>query len=161
MKLSELSASALMDMHDALSHKYEQFRAEKLNLDLTRGKPASEQLDLSNELDGILCGFYLLQDGTDVRNYGGISGIPEARALGGEFLGLPANEVMVGGNSSLTLMYHYIEYMLMRCWQQQAGISKVKFLCPVPGYDRHFTICEHFGIEMINVDTGEQGPDMD
>ncbi|HIG42754.1 MAG: aminotransferase class I/II-fold pyridoxal phosphate-dependent enzyme [bacterium] len=160
MKLSELSLSALHELYDTLSHKYEQFRAQMLNLDLTRGKPASEQLDLSNELDGILGGFYLLQDGTDVRNYGGIPGIPEARALGGVFLGLPANEVMVGGNSSLTWMYQYIEFMLRQSWQQQAGTSKVKFLCPVPGYDRHFTICEHFGIEMINVDTSEQGPDM-
>ncbi|MCS5584369.1 MAG: hypothetical protein NZ777_12725, partial [Pseudomonadales bacterium] len=79
----------------------------ELRLDLTRGKPAAEQLDLSNDLDGILEGFYLLQDGTDVRNYGGILGIPEARQLGAEFIGAKSEQVMVGGNSSLNLMYQY------------------------------------------------------
>ena len=83
-RFSELSLTALHDLRNTLSHKYEQYQSAKLNLDLTRGKPASDQLDLSNELDGILGGFYLLQDGTDVRNYGGILGIPEARELGKE-----------------------------------------------------------------------------
>jgi len=126
-----------------------------LKLDLTRGKPAAEQLDLSNELDGILGGFFLLQDGTDVRNYGGILGIPEARQLGAEFLGASPGQVMVGGNSSLNLMYQYVEHM-MAIW----GGEPIKFLCPVPGYDRHFTICEHFDIDMINVPLNEDGPDM-
>jgi len=126
-----------------------------LKLDLTRGKPAAEQLDLSNELDGILGGFFLLQDGTDVRNYGGILGIPEARQLGAEFLGASPGQVMVGGNSSLNLMYQYVEHM-MAIW----GGEPIKFLCPVPGYDRHFTICEHFDIEMINIPLNEDGPDM-
>ena len=126
-----------------------------LKLDLTRGKPAAEQLDLSNELDGILGGFFLLQDGTDVRNYGGILGIPEARQLGAEFLGASPGQVMVGGNSSLNLMYQYVEHM-MAIW----GGEPIKFLCPVPGYDRHFIICEHFDIEMINIPLNEDGPDM-
>ena len=126
-----------------------------LKLDLTRGKPAAEQLDLSNELDGILEGFYLLQGGTDARNYGGILGIPEARQLGAEFIGAKSEQVMVGGNSSLNLMYQYVEHMMAH-W----GGEPVKFLCPVPGYDRHFTICEHFDIEMIRVPLNDDGPDM-
>ena len=126
-----------------------------LKLDLTRGKPAAEQLDLSNELDGILEGFYLLQGGTDARNYGGILGIPEARQLGAEFIGAKSEQVMVGGNSSLNLMYQYVEHMMAH-W----GGEPVKFLCPVPGYDRHFTICEHFDIEMITVPLNDDGPDM-
>ena len=126
-----------------------------LKLDLTRGKPAAEQLDLSNDLDGILEGFYLLQGGTDVRNYGGILGIPEARQLGAEFIGAKPEQVMVGGNSSLNLMYQYVEHMMAH-W----GGEPVKFLCPVPGYDRHFTICEHFDIEMITVPLNDDGPDM-
>jgi len=126
-----------------------------LRLDLTRGKPAAEQLDLSNDLDGILEGFYLLQGGTDVRNYGGILGIPEARQLGAEFMGVKSEQVMVGGNSSLNLMYQYVEHMMAH-W----GGEPVKFLCPVPGYDRHFTICEHFDIEMITVPLNDDGPDM-
>lgn len=126
-----------------------------LRLDLTRGKPAAEQLDLSNDLDGILEGFYLLQDGTDVRNYGGILGIPEARQLGAEFMRAKSEQVMVGGNSSLNLMYQYVEHMMAH-W----GGEPVKFLCPVPGYDRHFTICEHFDIEMITVALNDDGPDM-
>jgi len=126
-----------------------------LRLDLTRGKPAAEQLDLSNDLDGILTGFYLLQGGTDVRNYGGILGIPEARQLGAEFIGAKPEQVMVGGNSSLNLMYQYVQHM-MADW----GSKPIKFLCPVPGYDRHFTICEHFDIEMITVPLNDDGPDM-
>ena len=126
-----------------------------LKLDLTRGKPSAEQLDLSNDLDGILEGFYLLQGGTDVRNYGGILGIPEARQLGAEFMGAKSEQVMVGGNSSLNLMYQYVEHMMAH-W----GDEPVKFLCPAPGYDRHFTICEHFDIEMITVPLNDDGPDM-
>ncbi len=163
MKFSELSQDALAEQISSLSDQYEKYRSAGLNLDLTRGKPSSEQLDLANGLDGILDGFYILQDGTDVRNYGGLFGIPEARELGGEILNLDPKQIMVGGNSSLTLMYHYVSFMVDNFWRQQsidAG-TKIKFLCPVPGYDRHFTICEHFDIEMINVEMTSSGPDMD
>ena len=142
-----------------LQSQYDAFVGAGLKLDLTRGKPAAEQLDLSNELDGILNGFYILQDGTDVRNYGGIMGIPEARRLGGKLIGTDSNHVMAAGNSSLTLMYQYVEHNLAN-WHE-LGHETLKFLCPVPGYDRHFTVCEHFGIEMICVDMTETGPDMD
>jgi aspartate/methionine/tyrosine aminotransferase len=161
-QFSELTIEQLQECRDSYQTQYRSYKEQKLNLDLTRGKPATEQLDLANSLDGILQGFYLLQDGTDVRNYGGILGIPEARALGGELLELPANEIMVGGNSSLTLMYLYIAHMLKSSWQEEADRTNepIKFLCPVPGYDRHFAICEHFNIEMICIPMNDEGPDM-
>ncbi|MBL4682575.1 MAG: aminotransferase, partial [Pseudomonadales bacterium] len=162
-KWSSLSTDQLEALRSKLRSQYDKFRSQNLNLDLTRGKPASEQLDLANALDGILAGFYLLQDGTDVRNYGGLLGIPEARKLGGELLDLPSDEIMVGGNSSLTLMFQYLAYMVKTSWQAEADEKgkKVKFLCPVPGYDRHFAICEHFDIEMININMNQEGPDME
>ena len=141
-----------------LQARYDEFVDAGLKLDLTRGKPAAEQLDLANEMDGILAGFYLLQDGTDVRNYGGILGIPEARKLGADLMGVSPENIMAGGNSSLNLMYHYINHM-METWK--ADTENIAFLCPVPGYDRHFTICEHFDIDMINVPLTGEGPDMD
>ena len=163
MKLEQLSVTQLEERQLQLEKQYDAYKSAGLSLDLTRGKPGSEQLDLSNSLDGILQGFYLLQDGTDVRNYGGLTGIPEARELGGLFMDLPANEVMVGGNSSLTLMYNYIHFMMEAVWLAESRASKetIKFLCPVPGYDRHFTICDAFNIEMIPVDMLDDGPDMD
>ncbi len=163
MEFAQLSREQLRTLQTSLNEQYEAFRRANLNLDLTRGKPAPAQLDLSNALDGILEGFYLLQDGTDVRNYGGLLGIPEARQLAATFLEVDVNEVMVGGNSSLTLMFAYIDHM-MPIWRQELAnnpTAKIRFLCPVPGYDRHFTICEHFDIEMINIPMLEGGPDMD
>ncbi|MDG1206547.1 MAG: aminotransferase [Pseudomonadales bacterium] len=162
MKLEELSITQIEERQLQLEKQYAAYKSAGLSLDLTRGKPGAEQLDLSNSLDGILQGFYLLQDGTDVRNYGGLTGIPEARKLGGLFMDLPAEEVMVGGNSSLTLMYNYIHFMMESVWLAESQVSNatIKFLCPVPGYDRHFTICDAFNIEMIPVDMLDDGPDM-
>ncbi|MFP6806599.1 MAG: aminotransferase class I/II-fold pyridoxal phosphate-dependent enzyme [Pseudomonadales bacterium] len=162
MELKSLEPQQLDDFQRIAQASYDQLKEENLSLDLTRGKPSAAQLDLSNELDGILDGFYLLQDGTDVRNYGGILGIPEARHFGAELMGIDSSETMVAGNSSLTLMYNLIAQMLP-IWQEQAQAvdNKVKFICLVPGYDRHFTICEHFDIEMINVELKPSGPDMD
>ncbi len=162
MKLTDFSDDELKTKQSELLGAYSQFKEAALSLDLTRGKPCTEQLDLSNDLDGILEGFFLLQNGADVRNYGGILGIPEARQMGADILTLHPAQVMVGGNSSLTLMYNMIAHMIPR-WNAEAKEtnSKVKFICPVPGYDRHFTICESFDIEMINVDLLSSGPDMD
>ena len=163
MEFSQMNREQLSALQASLRDQYESFKQANLNLDLTRGKPAAEQLDLSNALDGILEGFYLLQDGTDVRNYGGILGIPEARQLAAAFLEVDASEVLVGGNRSLTLMFNYIDHMLPT-WRKdlsEGGTERLKFICPVPGYDRHFTICEHFGIEMLNVPLLDGGPDMD
>jgi DNA-binding transcriptional MocR family regulator len=156
-----MNQPAISNRHAELEARHESFRAAGLKLDLTRGKPSTEQLDLSNELDGILGGFYLLQDGTDVRNYGNLLGIPDARILGAEILEVEPRNVMVGGNSSLTLMYQFVTHMLEK-WQGECnGDEKLKFICQVPGYDRHFKICEHFDIEMIPVPLLDSGPDMD
>ena len=158
MNYADMGKSELEALNSELNETYENFRTQNLNLDLTRGKPATEQLDLSNDLDGILEGYYLLQDGTDVRNYGGLEGIPEARALGATMLDCEAENVLVGGNSSLNLMHNYVGHMRRTAWSSE---ETIKFLCPVPGYDRHFTICEFFDIEMIPVAMDDQGPDMD
>lgn len=158
MNYSDLSKADFTALHASLSKRLEAVKSENLSLDLTRGKPGADQLDLSNELDGILNGFYLLQDGTDVRNYGGILGIPEARKFGADLLQVQPDEVMVGGNSSLTLMYLYL-LMMLPDWQSEE--HPPRFLCPVPGYDRHFAICEEFGIDMIPVPMTDTGPDMD
>lgn len=150
-----------------LQKQYEEAKAKNLALDMTRGKPGSEQLDLSLPmLDLVTSSDYKTIAGEDTRNYGGLDGIAEAKQLFVEFLEVSApNEVVVGGNSSLTLMHDTVA----RCMSHGNSSSstpwgkleKVKFLCPSPGYDRHFAICEHFGIEMITVDMIEGGPDMD
>lgn len=157
--------NALLTQEQELAQQYADWQALQLNLDLTRGKPAADQLDLSDQLDGILAGKYRLDDGTDLRNYGGLDGIPEAKRLGAELLDVEPENVLVGGNASLTMMYHYILHALHlgvrgpeSAWVKQGA---VKFLCPVPGYDRHFSICEELGIEMIPVPMTDKGPDMD
>ncbi|RPG49903.1 MAG: aminotransferase [Gammaproteobacteria bacterium TMED1] len=158
MGINDLSITQLESKKTELEKRYSSLQAENLVLDLTRGKPSSEQLDLSNKLDGILEDFFLLQDGTDVRNYGGIRGIPEARTIGAVFFDVDPESVMVGGNSSLTMMYHYLAHM-MPLWRSETEI--VKFICVTPGYDRHFTICEKLNIEMVSVGFNETGPDME
>ena len=151
----------------ALQGKYDEAKAKNLALDMTRGKPGSEQLDLSLPmLDLVTSSDYKTIAGGDSRNYGGLDGIPEAKELFKEFLETEStNEVIVGGNSSLTLMHDTIARCISHgnsssstAWGK---LEKVKFLCPSPGYDRHFSICEHFGIEMVPVDMIEGGPDMD
>ena len=165
MHIDQLSEADLQSQLASLEREYEQLGARKLSLDLTRGKPGSEQVALSDALDGILGGDFKAADGTDVRNYGGLDGLPEAKALFGEILGVPAAETLVGGNSSLTLMYNTVDFALsegLRGPQSAWGnADTVKFLCPAPGYDRHFAICEHLGIEMIPVPMLDSGPDMD
>ncbi len=153
-----------------LRQQYESVCAQKLNLDLTRGKPCSEQLALSDALDGILGNDYRCEDGTDSRNYGGIMGIPEARRFAAEYLGTTPERTMVGGNSSLQFMYQIVTSALYQgvrgaasAWSREAAAAcgKVRFLCPSPGYDRHFAICEALDIEMIPVAMNDEGPDMD
>jgi aspartate/methionine/tyrosine aminotransferase len=164
--LNERTTEQLEQRARALTARLDQLKAAGLALDLTRGKPAADQLDLSNELDGILHGDYRLEDGTDARNYGGLLGIPEARAFGAALLGTTADRVIAGGNSSLTLMHFVVEAALRSglwgpdsAWQR--GGERVKFVCPVPGYDRHFTICESLGIDMVTAPMTDVGPDMD
>jgi DNA-binding transcriptional MocR family regulator len=159
------SISELEQNLAALEQQYEQLKSLELALDLTRGKPSTEQVALSDALDGILGGDYRAADGADTRNYGGIDGLPEAKALFSTVLGVAAEEILVGGNASLTLMYQVVEFALtegLRGPESAWGNSDtVKFICPVPGYDRHFAICEHLGIEMITVPMLDTGPDMD
>ena len=165
MHIDQLSVAELSTQLDSVLKQYNALQELNLALDLTRGKPCSEQVALSDALDGILQGNYLAENGTDVRNYGGMEGLAEARALFSMVLNTPPEETLVGGNSSLTLMYNAIDFALTEglsgppsAWGNN---DTVKFLCPSPGYDRHFAICEHLGIEMIAVPMLDSGPDMD
>lgn len=143
---------------------YDDYKAQGLKLDMSRGKPCREQLDLS---DGIYleCTDLTASDGSDCRNYGTVEGLYEARVLFADLLGLEAAQVMVANNSSLNLMYDTIAraslHGLADCETPWSRLDKVKFLCPVPGYDRHFAICELMGMEMIPVPMNGDGPDMD
>lgn len=144
---------------------YQELAARGLSLDLTRGKPAPEQLDLSNALLGLPGERYTSADGTDLRNYGGLKGLPELRELFAEALQVPAGQLLAAGNSSLELMHDCVVHALLSTlpgaesrWADQ---ERIAFLCPVPGYDRHFGICERFGIDMIPVPMTDEGPDMD
>ena len=166
MHLESYSASELESWLAELETRYRAFQAAGLELDLTRGKPSIPQLELSAALDGILAGDFRLSDGSDARGYGGLDGIPEARPLAAEWLGVQDNEVIVGGNSSLTLMYLFmLSAHVLGLHGSESAWSRhsdgARFLCPVPGYDRHFAICEELGIEMIPVPMTSEGPDMD
>jgi DNA-binding transcriptional MocR family regulator len=136
-----------------------------LKLDMTRGKPSSEQLDLANGLNAVLSAEdYKAADGTDVRNYGGLDGLPELKAIFAELLETSPANVIVGGASSLTMMHDAVVRGLLHGVPDGDGPwskSKIKFLCPSPGYDRHFSICQHHGIEMLTVELNADGPDMD
>ena len=169
MNLQQASAEELRQWEAELSHEYNTYCQQSINLDLTRGKPSADQLTLSNDLDGILKGNYITADGTDTRNYGGLDGIKEARQLGAEVLGVQLEEVLAQGNSSLTLMFYSM--LIARDFGLSDGkggkiawkntTENIKFICPVPGYDRHYTVCEQLGIEMITVPMTATGPDMD
>jgi DNA-binding transcriptional MocR family regulator len=143
---------------------YEELKQLGLKLDMSRGKPSPEQLSLSSELWSRGLDDFRAADGTDTRNYGGVVGLPEARALFGSLLDVPAAQVVVDGNASLALMHDVIVFALLhglpghKSWLAQGPVS---FLCPVPGYDRHFSICESLGIRMINVPLTERGPDLE
>jgi DNA-binding transcriptional MocR family regulator len=165
-----LNDKQLQARHQELREQYRQVSEQKLNLDLTRGKPSTEQLCQSDALDGILANDYQCQDGSDSRNYGGIMGIAEAREFAAEYLETTPARTMVGGNSSLQMMYQLVigaHYHGVRgpesAWMTEASKTgaQVKFLCPSPGYDRHFSVCEALGIAMIPVSMTAEGPDMD
>ncbi len=165
VNLQQASADELRLWETELTNQYNHFCDEAIALDLTRGKPSTDQLTLADALDGSLNNNYISKDGTDTRNYGGLDGIIEARQLGAEVLGLPVEEVLAQGNSSLTLMFYAMfiarDYGLasQKPWKDSA--TPIKFICPVPGYDRHYTVCEKLGIEMITVPMTATGPDMD
>ena len=165
-KYTEMSETELKEQLAVLTKEYESAKAKGLKLDMSRGKPSPAQLDVSNEmLDIVNSGTGCVSDsGTDCRNYGIMEGIPEARQLMGEFLRVPKENVFVCGNASLNIMYDCVSSAMLfgimgsTPW---CHLDKVKFLCPVPGYDRHFKITELMGIEMINIPMTENGPDMD
>ena len=166
MHLNHATPEQLHEWHSSLSDQYQTLQKADLNLDLTRGKPSSEQLSLSDALDGILIHQYTDSTGTDLRNYGGLDGIPEAKKLFASMIGVKAEEMLVGGNSSLTMMYFAAQSAMYHgvSDQDSAWVNEeqvIKFLAPVPGYDRHFSICEHLGIELIPVPMDDNGPDMD
>lgn len=150
-------ANTLAAAEQKYARLQEAHRARNQPLDLTRGKPSDAQLDLADSLDGILEGNYLSADGIDTRNYGGLRGLREARELGQELLGISPENIMAGGNSSLQLMHDAAGFAREVRWQN----SQPTMLCPVPGYDRHFTLCEAHGLPMQPVALTPDGPDMD
>ncbi len=165
MSFHSLSPAELASQHARNQQDYADLQALKLALDLTRGKPSAQQLDLSNALLGLPGDDFRDADGTDTRNYGGLHGLPELRAIFGELLGVPVPNLIAGNNASLELMHDTIAFSMLyggvdspRPWKDE---PVVKFLCPVPGYDRHFGITETMGIEMIPVPMDEDGPDVD
>ena len=166
MSFLSLGPDELRAEHEQQQRNYAELQAKKLALDLTRGKPSPAQLDLSNallELPGR--DSYRDGDGTDTRNYGGQHGLPELRSIFGELLGIPVPNLIAGNNASLEMMHDVVVFSMLhggvdsaRPWIQEPAI---KFLCPSPGYDRHFAITETMGIEMIPVPMLEDGPDVD
>ncbi len=165
MRIEEMTKPELEAWGLELKKEYESYKAKNLKLNMARGKPSDTQLDLSVGMLNILNGDYIASDGTDVRNYGLLEGIPEARELFADILGTTADNVIIGGNSSLNIMFDTVSRAMFNGvlpgstpWIKQ---GEIKFVCPAPGYDRHFTICEYFGIEMIKVDMLSDGPDMD
>jgi DNA-binding transcriptional MocR family regulator len=158
------TADSLPARLDAARSDYEALLTKKLSLDLTRGKPSARQLDLAAELLSLPGDRYTSADGTDCRNYGGAEGLLELRQIFAGFLQVPAGQLLAVGNSSLELMHDCLVHALLgtlpgaaRRWADE---ERVAFLCPVPGYDRHFALCERFGIEMIPVPMTAEGPDM-
>ncbi len=166
MEMREFNKEKLLETKEALVKEYEAYKAQGLKLDMSRGKPGSDQLAVSNGLlDAITS-----QDWEDeasnhsleYRNYGILTGIIECKEIFAKLLGVPTDNVIVCGNSSLNMMFDYITQCMLtgsgdKPWKDQENI---KFLCPCPGYDRHFSICEYYGIKLIPVDMTEEGPDM-
>jgi len=164
MKYTEMNRAELEQEYARVKGIFGDLCAEGLSLNLARGKPASEQLDLSNGMPATLDGNYIC-DGMDVRNYGGLEGLPSCRKLFADILGVETENVVIGGNASLNMMYDLIAKAFThglkhseRPWSQE---TVVKFLCPAPGYDRHFNLTQSFGVELITVPMTQDGPDMD
>lgn len=166
MSYKEMTKEQLQVEREKVAAEYERVKALGLNLDMSRGKPNTEQLDISMEMIDTLSRTHKLvgEEGVDCRNYGVLDGIIEAKRLLSAMIECPVDNIIIYGNSSLNVMYDTVArsmthgVMGSRPW---AKLDKVKFLCPVPGYDRHFAITEFFGIEMINIPMNSEGPDMD
>lgn len=163
---TELTRKELLDLQKELQAEYQSEKDKGLKLDISRGKPSKAQLDLSMPMLDVInsSSDMTTENGTDVRNYGLLDGIPEAKKLMGDMMDADPSQVIVWGNSSLNIMYDCVARSVLfgvmgsTPWSK---LDKVKFLCPVPGYDRHFGVTEQFGIEMINVPVLADGPDMD
>ena len=162
-EFAEMSKEELEQAKEAADRDYEELKARNLSLDMSRGKPAPSQIDHANGMLKEMTDYHT-KAGMDVRNYGVLDGIPEMKELFSELLDIPAGQLIVGGNASLNLMFDAVMRLFVfgtmgeKPWGR---LDKVKFLCPSPGYDRHFTICETLGIEMIPVPMTKEGPDMD
>lgn len=165
-KITELKQEELCALRNQVRAEYEEFRARGLALDMTRGKPSPEQLNLANDLLALPGSVdYFAAAGDDTRNYGLLQGLPEARGLFSKTIGAPVDRIAATDNSSLALMHDCIVWALLKGvpgstapWSQTPTPT---FICPVPGYDRHFAICEEFGIRMVTVPMTGHGPDMD
>lgn len=162
----EMSRQELEELRAKLTAQFEEIKAEGLKLDMSRGKPAPEQLDTAMPILDVLNAKADLktENGTDCRNYGLMDGIPEAKRLMAEMLGTKPENVIVDGNASLSLMFDTVSHSVTHgvCGSTPwCKLDKVKFLCPAPGYDRHFKVTEYFDIEMITIPMTENGPDMD
>ena len=162
---SSMNKDSLTEEYKRLRDTYAEYKARGLSLNMARGKPGSEQVSLSNDMLDIVTSKsdFKTEDNPDVRNYGGLDGIIEAKKLFAEILDVSPENIFVGGNSSLNMMFDTIGCLMENGaggepWNKQ---GKIKFLCPVPGYDRHFGVTEYYGIEMVNIPMNENGPDMD
>jgi len=165
VSFDDLGADQIRSLLDEQTAAYEGLKAAGLKLDLTRGKPAAEQLDLSNALLTMPGATHRAADGTDVRNYGGLTGLPELRAIFAELLHVPVDQLVAEGNASLEIMHDTLVFALLngtpdspRPWSQE---DEVSFICPVPGYDRHFALTAKYGVRMIPVEMRADGPDVD
>ena len=164
-ELISLELAEIQSLKQELEERYHRFQSANLNLDMTRGKPCPEQLDLASAmLDNVTASNHL-GEGGDYRNYGGADGIPEAKRLFSEYMEVTPEELIIGGNSSLNLMYDAVADAMLRGvlggskpWSKY---DKPTFLCPSPGYDRHFAVCEALGVSLIPVSMNNSGPDMD
>jgi DNA-binding transcriptional MocR family regulator len=165
MALTDLSREELTDLYAQQVQAYDALVGRGLKLDMTRGKPSPAQLDLSNELLSLPGeGNYRAADGIDCRNYGGLYGLPELREIFAPLLNVPVDQLIAGDNASLSIMHDTLVFSLLKGTVDSYapwGRGPVKFICPVPGYDRHFALCEQFGIEMIPVPLDQHGPDLD
>jgi DNA-binding transcriptional MocR family regulator len=164
-QLPALSVEDLRSYHGQIRKRYDAFAKRGVKLNLTRGKPSSAQLDLSNQLLTLPGNGDFLSGNIDCRNYGELAGLPELRALMATVFGVTPDRLIIGENASLSIMHDCVAFSMLkgtcdseRPWSKE---SRIAFLCPVPGYDRHFSICQEFGIEMIPVPLTESGPDMD
>lgn len=166
MQYQSMTPAQLQAEREVVAKKFEELKAKGLKLDMSRGKPGKAQLDLVSDILTILNDpAQCVVDGLDVRNYGELEGLPCAKRYFADVLGCKPEECFVGGNASLTLMYDTISkaftHGLLHSEKPWCKEEKVKFLCPAPGYDRHFKITESFGMELITINMTETGPDMD